>query len=190
MKYLESIKKFKPTNEQEANDQSVILDFATHHPETVLTRENQVAHLTSSGLIMNDKLDKILMVHHNIYKTWTWTGGHTDGNGDFLEVAVQEALEETGVSTIKPFSKDIISIDIIPVYGHEKRGRYVSSHLHLNVTYVLIADEKEALLVKPDENSGVKWVSVEALEAYSNEPYLIDIYHKIIDKVRLQKASI
>ncbi len=190
MQYLESIKKFIPSSEQEANDRSVILDFVAHHPETVLTRENQVAHLTSSGLIMNEKLDKILMVHHNIYKTWTWTGGHTDGNGDFLEVAIKEAIEETGVKVIKPFSDEIISIDIIPVYGHKKRGRYVSSHLHLNVTYVLIADEREALLIKPDENSGVKWVPVEALEAYSNEPYLIDIYHKIIDKVRFQKESL
>ena len=177
MKYLESIKKFIPSNEQEANDRSVILDFVAHHPETVLTRENQVAHLTSSGLIMNEKLDKILMVHHNIYKTWTWRvmEGHTDGNGDFLEVAIKEATEETGVKAIKPFSDEIISIDIIPVYGHEKRGRYVSSHLHLNVTYVLIADEREALLIKPDENSGVKWVPVEALERqHSNDFNLFD----------------
>lgn len=190
MTYLESIEKFNPTNEQEANDRLVILDFAAHYPETVLARENQVAHLTSSGLIMNDKLDKILMVHHNIYKTWTWTGGHTDGNGDFLEVAIKEAIEETGVNAIKPLSEEIVSVDIIPVYGHKKRGLYVSSHLHLNVTYVLIADEREALLVKPDENSGVKWVPVEALETHSNEPYLIDIYRKIIEKVSLRKECL
>ncbi|MBF4692900.1 NUDIX hydrolase [Fusibacter ferrireducens] len=187
MKYLESIEKFNPTNAQEANDRAVILDFAAHHPETILTRENQVAHLTSSGFIMNEKLDKVLMVHHNIYKTWTWTGGHVDGNGDFLEVAIQEAMEETGVSSIKPLSKEIISVDILPVYGHEKRGRYVSSHLHLNVAYVLIADESQALLVKPDENSGVKWVPIEAIETHSNESYLIHIYHKIIEKVTSQK---
>ena len=185
MKYLEAIKNFTPINEQEANDRSIVLDFIERHPETVLTRENQVAHLTSSGLVVNAKMDKILMVHHNIYKTWTWTGGHADGNEDLLEVAVQEAMEETGVNSIKPFSKEVISIDIVPVYGHIKRGQYVSSHLHLNVTYVLIADESEALVVKPDENSGVKWVPVTALERHSNEPYLIDIYHKIVAKVSL-----
>lgn len=39
--------------------------------------------------------------------------------------------------------------------GHEKRGAYVSSHLHLNVTYLLEADDREALHKKADENSGV-----------------------------------
>ncbi|GAU76793.1 NUDIX hydrolase [Fusibacter sp. 3D3] len=185
MEYLKGIQRFEPINEQEINDRLVILEFIAHHPKTILTRENQVAHLTSSGLIMNADLSKVLMVHHNIYKTWTWTGGHVDGNADFLEVAIREAIEETGVKAIKPFSEEIISIDILPVYGHIKGSRYVSAHLHLNITYVLIADENEALVVKPDENSGVKWVPVTALEAHSNEPYLIDIYRKIIDRVKL-----
>jgi len=47
------------------------------------------------------------------------------------------------------------------VDGHVKRGHYVSSHLHLNVTYLLEADEADALAVKPDENSGVVWFSPE-----------------------------
>ena len=41
--------------------------------------------------------------------------------------------------------------------GHVKRGRYVSSHLHLNVTYLLEADEEEGLHVREGENSGVQW---------------------------------
>lgn len=37
------------------------------------------------------------------------------------------------------------------------RGAYVPSHLHLNVTYLLEADEEERLRLKEDENSGVAW---------------------------------
>ena len=49
-----------------------------------------------------------------------------------------------------------------------KRGKYVSSHLHLNVTYLLIADDTNVLTVKPDENSGVRWFALdEALKACS-----------------------
>lgn len=58
------------------------------------------------------------------------------------------------------------------------------SHLHLNVTYLLEADEAEVLKVKPDENSGVKWFSLEgAIEACS-EPWMIErIYKKLNAKL-------
>lgn len=41
------------------------------------------------------------------------------------------------------------SVEVLPVDGHEKRGRYVSSHLHLNVTYLLQAEESDKLTSRP-----------------------------------------
>ena len=69
--------------------------------------------------------------------------------------------------------------------GHEKRGKYVSSHLHLNVTYLLEADDTEALRVCKDENKGVAWFSLEgALEA-STEPWFVKrIYGKLNEKLK------
>ena len=184
MDFKEAILKYQPANEQEENDKRVILQYIEHFHYNILTRENQIAHMTSSGLILNKSLDKMLMIHHNIYQTWAWTGGHADGESNMLEVALKEAKEETGVSHILPLSKDLLSIDIIPVYGHVKRGAYVSSHLHLNTSYVLITDEKEELVINKEESSGVRWIEISKLEQYSNEPYLIAIYHKIIEKAR------
>ncbi len=184
MSFREAILKYQPTNEQEMNDKKNILDYIELFYENILTRGNQIAHMTSSGLILNKSLDKILMIHHNIYNTWTWTGGHADGDSDMLRVAIKEAKEETGVSNIVSLSDNLASIDIIPVYGHIKRGKYVSSHLHLNTTYVLIADESEKLVTNEEETSGVSWIEVNRLAEYSNEPYLIEIYKKIVDKAR------
>jgi ADP-ribose pyrophosphatase YjhB (NUDIX family) len=189
MNYREEIRKYQPVNEQEMNDKKVILDYIDHFYEDILTRENQIAHMTSSGLILNESLDKILMIHHNIYKTWAWTGGHADGDSDMLGVALKEAKEETGVMNIVSLTQDLASIDIIPVYGHVKRGKYVSSHLHLNTSYILIADEKDALVVNQEETSGVGWVEVRRLSEYSNEPYLIGIYNKIIEKARKRRGN-
>ena len=68
--------------------------------------------------------------------------------------------------------------------GHEKRGRYVSSHLHLNVTYLAVADPAEPIRVKPDENSGVRWVPLEDAVRLSTEPWIRErIYRKLIDKL-------
>ena len=96
MDYIQAIKNFEPMNEQEQNDKKLILKFIKKNDD-VLYRDNEYAHMTSSGLIFNEKLDKILMVHHNIYNTWSWTGGHADGEADLLKVAIKEAKEETSI---------------------------------------------------------------------------------------------
>jgi len=186
MPYLAEIKKFKPSNEQEMNDKAVIINYIENFRHNILTRENEIAHMTSSGLILNSSLDKILMIHHNIYNTWTWTGGHADGDCNMLDIAIKEAQEETGLKKIRPFSLKMASLDILPVYGHMKRGKYVSAHLHLNTSYVLIAEESDELILNETETSGVKWIEVSELGANSNEPYLIDIYMKIVNWARNQ----
>lgn len=183
MDLREQLKQYQPYNEQEAADKAVMLQLLETQPGA-FTRENQMAHFTASAWILNPAHDKVLMVHHNLYNSWSWTGGHADGEQDLLSVAMREAMEETGVTHIKPVSEDIFSIEILTVNGHEKRGAYVPSHIHLNVTYLLEADEEEVLRVKADENSGVKWFSLpEALKA-SDELWMVTrIYEKLNRKV-------
>ena len=68
--------------------------------------------------------------------------------------------------------------------GHIKRGQYVSSHLHLNVTYLFEADPGEPLRVKPDENSGVAWIPVAELPRKVTEPWFLErIYSKLCRKL-------
>ena len=151
--------------------------------DDLLFRENPIAHITSSGYIVNKERTKVLMVHHNIYKSWAWTGGHADGDPDLIHVAVKEAMEETGVSYFKVVSNEILSLDVLTVNGHIKNGKYVSSHLHLSVAYLLEADEKENLTIKEDENSGVMWIPINKIEEYSNELHMIPLYSKLNKKI-------
>lgn len=177
------IENYNPINEQEMMDKDVLLHFMKTS-EDVLTRENKVAHFSASSWILNKDRTKVLMIYHNLYDSWAWTGGHADGEEDLLHVALKEAKEETGLKDVKPIMEDIFSIEIITVDGHIKRGSYVSSHLHMNVTYLLEADEAMELIVKPDENSGVKWFTFEeAMEACS-EPWMKIIYNKLNDKCK------
>jgi ADP-ribose pyrophosphatase YjhB (NUDIX family) len=176
------IRNYHPVNEQEAVDRQTILDFIERNPDSLL-RTNRVAHLTSSAIIVNKKMDKILFVYHNIYQSWSWVGGHNDGDPDFLRVAIREAKEETGVKNIIPWSEDIFMIDIIYVNNHQKKGNYVSDHLHLNVTYLLIADENDELIIKADENSGVRWFSLENVFLHVSEDRMKPVYQKAMDKI-------
>lgn len=184
MYYIDDLERFVPASDQEQAEWELTLKLAKESPKSILERHSKAYHMTSSGLIMNQTLDKILMVHHNIYKTWAWTGGHADGDDDLLKVAIKEGKEETGLQNLKVLSDRIATVDILPVYAHIKKGQAVPTHLHLNVSYVLIADENEPLVVNQAENSGVKWVAMDAIDQYSNEPYLVAIYQKIIKWAR------
>ncbi|MNT18188.1 NUDIX domain protein [compost metagenome] len=125
-----------------------------------------------------------MFVFHNLYNSWAWTGGHSDGDNDLLNVAIKEAKEETGIKTIKPISNDIFSMEILPVWGHVKKGKFVPSHQHLNLTYILEADENEVLQIKEDENSDVKWIPINEIDDYSKENNMKRYYKKIIEKFK------
>lgn len=183
MDYLTAILEFIAGSEQERADQHAILSFIKRNPADVLLRKNKIAHLTSSALIFNESMDKLLMIHHNIYQSWSWTGGHVDGDGDLLAVAIKEAQEETGLKNIKTLSEEIVSLDVLPVFGHLKNNEPVSAHLHLSVAYVLQASEKEALRIKPDENTGVQWISIKDLADYVSEAHMQVVYDKILKRV-------
>ncbi|MFZ5969703.1 MAG: NUDIX hydrolase [Bacillota bacterium] len=183
MHWIESIKRYMPYNEQEKKDKEVILHCIDAFDD-VLTRNNEIAHITSSAFAVNRTKDKVLMIHHNIYNSWSWTGGHADGEEDLLAVAMRELREETGVNSIHPVTPDIFSLDVLTVLGHTRRGKYVSAHLHLSVAYLIEADEHEALIVKEDENSGVKWLPIDEVNAYSNEPHMQKVYEKLISKIK------
>jgi len=181
---LESIESYRPFNEQEEKDKEVMINFIKTM-DNVLTRENRIAHFTASAWVLNKDKSKVLMIYHNIYNSWSWTGGHADGEENLLEVAIREVQEETGVSKVIPITKEIFSIEIVTVDGHIKRGEYVSSHLHVNVTFLLEADDEEKLLVKEDENSGVKWFLLEDAVKASSEPWMRVIYAKLNEKLEM-----
>jgi len=180
MDYLTAITAFKPRSDQEAADQETMLTFIKNNPDDVLLRENKIAHLTSSALILNPSQDKLLMIYHNIYKSWSWTGGHADGEPDLLQVAIQEAREETGLKQVTTAADNIITLDILPVFGHVKNDQPVSAHLHLSVAYLLQASEDQPLTIKADENSGVRWIPISELANYVSEPHMQVVYNKIL----------
>ena len=183
MKWAQEIERFIPNCAQEEQDKIIMLEWAKHYKENALLRTNTVAHFTSSAFILNETRDKALMIYHNIYNAWSWTGGHTDGDENFLAVAKREAMEETGITKLEPITKDVISQDIIPVFGHIKNGNYVSAHLHLSVAYAFIAPENQPLQNAPKENSAVQWISLKNLGKECTETEMVKIYNKIISRV-------
>lgn len=182
MSLYEAIYKYIPVNEQEESDKKQMLQFIKENTN-YLERANQIGHFTASMWTVNPERTKTLMIYHNVYHSWSWVGGHADGEEDLRNVAWRELQEETGVQNIKLVTDGIFSLETIPVSGHVKKGVWIPSHLHFNLTYLAEADEAEELRIKEDENSAVKWWKNEDALKASTEPWMVDnIYRKLIKK--------
>ena len=156
---LEELEAYRPWNDQEERDRAELLR-RLRSGEALYTRDNAAGHLTASAWVVSPDLTQVLMAYHNLYDSWSWLGGHADGDRDLLAVSMREVREESGA--------------------------YVSSHLHLNVTYLLEADPAAPVRRKPDENSAVAWFGLEEAVAASSEPWFRErIYRKLNAKLAL-----
>ena len=181
---------YAPFNEQEENDKKMILEYISLHSKIyssplsiLLYRGNTLAHFSSSALVVNKTKDKILVVNHNILGGWIYPGGHADGEEYLLSVAIREVEEETGIKA-GPLDDDIFGIQTVPIPGHTKEGKYVSPHIHFDVIYLLEADDTLPLTSKPDENTGVKWISLdESIYEVLADP-MKPIFSKLIAKLQ------
>ena len=183
MDIISALEAYRPWNEQEERDREELLR-RLRSGEELYSRDNASAHLTASAWVVSPDRSRVLLAYHNLYNSWAWLGGHADGERDLLAVALREVREESGLAAVRPVSPDIYSLEILTVDGHEKRGVYVSSHLHLNVTFLLEADPAEPVRCKPDENSRVGWFTQEEAVAASSEPWFRQrIYRKLNEKL-------
>ena len=183
MDFVEAIRAYRPWNRQEEQDKAEILR-RLDSGESLLGRDNTSAHMTASAWVVSPNRDQVLMAYHNLYDSWAWLGGHADGDADMLAVAIREVQEESGLESVRPVTEDIFALEILAVSGHEKKGDFVSSHLHLNVTYLLEADPSAPIRCKEDENKAVGWFSPEGAIAASKEPWFqTRVYQKLNDKL-------
>lgn len=180
--WAQTIAFYTPRDEREAAEQKLMLGFIARDGDALLERTNLQAHMTASAIIVNPARSKTLMAYHRIYDSWAWTGGHNDGERSFEDVARREASEETGIVSLRRLGDGPASIEVLPVWAHVKRGAWVPSHLHLNVSYLFEAQEDEPLRVCETENSAVGWLEIERLGEYVTEPPMMPIYQRLLDR--------
>ena len=178
------IESYQPVSIQEAMDKEYMLKMLEAFGNFAFSRECLACHFSSSAWITNKSHDKVLLNWHNIYKNWGWLGGHNDLDKDFLGVALKEAMEESGLKNLKVLKEEPISLEILPVTYHMKKNSFVSSHVHMNLTYLFEADENDELKIKPDENSGLQWVLLDDAIKITNEEDMKPIYQKLNDKLK------
>lgn len=187
MKDIKKLKKqiaaYTPYNEQEAQDKKFMLDFLEKIGIHSFYRDSIVAHFTTSAFIFNKEHTKVLMCEHIIDNSLSWIGGHADGIANLMRVVCREINEETGITNYHPVKGRIAALTCIAIPGHEKNGKYVSSHVHMDVAYIFEADEDEELKSCPGENTGVRWVTLEEMRDQVADVWKTKrVYEKLIER--------
>lgn len=182
MNLRKQIEDYIPFDEAEEEIKKYIIKWIDTFDD-VLTRNNEFGHFASSAFVVNENRTKMLVVYHNIYDAWIFPGGHADGEEDLLSVAVREVEEETGLKT-KVLDNSIFSISASPIAGHMKRGKYIPAHTHLDVVYLLEADDSLPLNFREDESKGVKWISFEEAIGDNIVDFIRPVHKRLIKKVQ------
>ncbi len=178
MKILDEIKNHTPYNEQEKIDKDFIIEHMLRY-ENIFHRNCNIAHMSASAIIVNKDRNKILFAYHNLYDSWGWLGGHADGDENLLEVCEKEVTEESGLTNFKLISDGIAGLENMPVNSHFKKGKFITAHLHLNITYIFEADEKDDRIAE-EENSDITWMDIDTCLDNVNEEHMKSIYEKYI----------
>jgi len=121
-------------------------------------RSLSIGHMTGAAWIVNASRTSALLTHHRKLGLWLQLGGHCDGQSDTYAVATREALEESGLRSLRPRSPAIFDVDVhaIPARPGEPE------HYHYDVRYLFEADDQEPLVVS-EESFDLAWVALDRL---------------------------
>jgi 8-oxo-dGTP pyrophosphatase MutT (NUDIX family) len=159
---LQLLQNHKPFNHEEQQFIDNTIQFVQENVDC-FERTLLIGHVTGSAWIVDKSREFTLLTHHRKLDKWFQTGGHCDGDYDVLNVALKEAMEETGLTDIEVVSSDIFDIDIHEI--PERKG--IPAHLHYDVRFLLEADINEPLIVS-SESTDLAWVAISEVEKLNN----------------------
>lgn len=143
----------------EAETVNRITRFIEQHKDC-FQRTLEIGHITGSAWIINAKNSHALFTHHRKLNMWLQLGGHADGESSVQNVALREAYEESGLSSLELLSAEIFDIDIhlIP----ERKGE--KAHFHYDVRYLIRTQRDDPVSISK-ESYDLAWFSPEEIAA-------------------------
>jgi 8-oxo-dGTP pyrophosphatase MutT (NUDIX family) len=153
----------QPADEAEADDLRRIADFVARHVNP-FDRSIAEGHLTGSAITIARSGDRVLLLHHRKLQRWLQPGGHADpGETGGEQVAVREALEETGIPGLALHAGAPRPLDVDVHQIPARRGE--PAHLHLDLRYLVTAPDDAVPSRAAAEARDVRWFRWDELDA-------------------------
>jgi 8-oxo-dGTP pyrophosphatase MutT (NUDIX family) len=146
-----------PSDDEEARDLAQIRSFVAAH-DRPFDRSIAEGHLTGSAITVSHDGTTVLLLHHRKLDRWLQPGGHGDpGETTGEEVALREALEESGIRglALHPGAPRPLDVDVhdIPARAHEP------AHQHLDLRYLVVAPAGATITPDLAELHEIRWVA-------------------------------
>lgn len=172
----------QPRDAHEARMTAETIRFVTAHPDCLL-RTCGPGHLTGSAWIVNPDRSRVLLTHHLKLDKWLQLGGHADGDGDLLAVALREAREESGLAGVRAVSPEVFDVDRhwIPARKSDP------GHFHYDLRFLLEADPREPLALS-HESKDLAWVELGRVTALNPEESMARMVRKTVAGIGTRSA--
>ena len=170
----------RPTDEKEAADLAELRQFAASLASPY-SRDQHPAHFTGSAVVVTPDGRHVCLVLHAKLKRWLQPGGHADvmDAGSMEATALREAREETGCEvSLHPNAPRPLDVDVHVIPARKLEPE----HRHLDVRYLVVAANPEALAHDPNESTGAQWLTWEDALARADEAPL----RRMLEKARAQ----
>lgn len=171
---LELIREHVPADAHEAEMCGRLAEFVAAH-EDCCERGLKIGHVTGSAWIVDRSRSYTLLTHHGKLDKWLQLGGHADGEANVRNVALREAMEESGLGSVRALSEKIFDVDIhlIPARRDEPE------HFHYDVRFLLEADRAEPLQIS-SESKDLQWVAMERVAELTQEESVLRMVRKTL----------
>jgi 8-oxo-dGTP pyrophosphatase MutT (NUDIX family) len=162
----------RPLDRHEATMTADVIAFVEAQRDCLL-RTCVPGHLTGSAWIVSADRTRTLLTHHHKLDKWLQLGGHADGDGDLLAVALREAREESGLTRLRPVSVEIFDFDrhLIPARKSEPE------HYHYDLRFMIEADPAEPLIIS-NESKDLAWVELARVTTLNSEESMARMVRK------------
>ncbi|GAB3956988.1 NUDIX hydrolase [Spirosoma harenae] len=175
---LQLLRQHTPVDSNEKAMTEATINFVEMHPDC-FDRSLLIGHITGSAWILSPDRQQTLLIHHRKLDRWLQPGGHADGDPDVAAVALKEAQEETGLTTLRLLDSAIFDVDIHSI--PERNG--VPEHLHYDIRFLLEADQKEPFGFS-DEIKNIQWFQVDMVKSLTNSESILRLNRKNVNKLK------
>jgi 8-oxo-dGTP pyrophosphatase MutT (NUDIX family) len=169
---LEALAVHRPEDEREARALETIRAFVRREPQC-FSRELAAGHVTGSAWVLDKERARVLLTHHRKLDLWLQLGGHADGDSNVARVALREAREESGLSSVVRVGDTIFDVDVhvIPARGREP------AHYHYDIRYLFEADRREPLRIS-SESKDLAWIELARVASVATDSSVLRMVAK------------